>query len=333
MTDSLAQLDIITIGDSTVDTFIKIHDASVECDINHEDCKICLPYGHKIPVDAIGHGVAGNAANVAVGCAKLGLATAIYTNLGNDSAGKRIKEAFVSSNVALDYVYEDEKKESNLSVIINYQNERTALVYHQNWFYKLPNMSPTLWVYFTSLGESFTSSNITDELCHFLEKSKAKLAYNPGTYQLKADVKRYPRLLEMTEVFIVNVEEAKIILNIAIHETISPKDLLNKVHLLGPKNVVITDGQEGSYATDGSRFLKLGIFPVQVYEKTGAGDAYSSGFISAFFYGLNLEEAMVWGALNSASCIQKLGTQNGLLSRDEIERNRKVVSDLVASEF
>ncbi len=37
--------DLITIGDSTIDTFVKIHDANVECDINHEEGKICLHYG------------------------------------------------------------------------------------------------------------------------------------------------------------------------------------------------------------------------------------------------------------------------------------------------
>src|SRR3990167_10211854 len=79
--------DLITVGDSTIDTFIKIHDASVECDINHEECKICLRYGSKIPVDAIAQTVAGNAANVTLGCSSLGLKCAIYTNLGGAEHG------------------------------------------------------------------------------------------------------------------------------------------------------------------------------------------------------------------------------------------------------
>ena len=67
MTNSPApQFDLITIGDSTVDTFIKVHEASLECDINKKDCKICVPYGSKVPVEAIEYAVAGNAANVAV---------------------------------------------------------------------------------------------------------------------------------------------------------------------------------------------------------------------------------------------------------------------------
>ena len=76
--------DLITIGDSTIDTFIKIHDATVECDINKKNCKICIKYGDKIPVDSISHSAAGNALNVAVRGQKLGLKCAIYTNLGGD---------------------------------------------------------------------------------------------------------------------------------------------------------------------------------------------------------------------------------------------------------
>src|SRR3989338_10535167 len=109
--------DLITIGDSTIDTFIKIHDATVECDINHEQCKICVPYGAKIPVDSIAHGVAGNAANVAVACAKLGLKAAIYTNLGDDDYGKNIREKLEKEQVARDYIKINPGRESNLSVV------------------------------------------------------------------------------------------------------------------------------------------------------------------------------------------------------------------------
>src|SRR3989339_1778545 len=101
--DDRRRFDLVSIGDSTIDTFIKIHDATVECDINQEDCKICLGYGDKIPVDSIAHGVAGNAANVAVGASKLGLISAIYTNLGDDEYGKSIKLALKCENVADDY--------------------------------------------------------------------------------------------------------------------------------------------------------------------------------------------------------------------------------------
>src|SRR3989344_8465375 len=194
--DDRRRFDLVSIGDSTIDTFIKIHDATVECDINHVDCKICLGYGDKIPVDSIAHGVAGNAANVAVGASKLGLTAAIYTNLGDDDHGKTIRDALINQNVSDDYLKIHPGKNSNLSVVLTFQGERTIFVYHQDWDYRLPDLASASWIYLTSMAQSFTNSNIMDEVCRYIDTSKANLAFGPGTYQLKSDIKRYPKILE-----------------------------------------------------------------------------------------------------------------------------------------
>jgi len=325
--------DLITIGDSTIDTFIRIHDATVECDINHQECKICVKYGDKIPVDSIAHGVAGNAANVAVGCSKLGLRTAIYTNLGDDDHGKNIKQVLERENVANDYVEVHSGKDSNLSVVLTFQGERTIFVYHQDWDYRLPNLVDASWIYLTSMAESFSNSNIMDEVYHYIAKSKAKLAFGPGTFQLKANVKRYPKILEKCEVIFSNLEEAKRILEISESEIVNERDLLSRIHLLGPKTVVITDGANGSYVSDGNRNLKIGIFPTKLVEKTGAGDAYASGFMAAIISRMPLEEAMTWGAINAASVIVETGTQNGLLTKEQLLRHRHEANNFNAVNF
>lgn len=322
--------NLITIGDATIDTFIRIHDAAVQCDIHHEECKICINYGDKIPVDSISHSVAGNAANTAIGAATLGLNTAIYANLGDDEEGHLIKRTLEAKGVDGKYITVDTTKNSNLSVILTFQGERTAFVYHQPWFYHLPNLDNCDWLYFTSVAESFTNSNIVDEICHYIDNTGAKLAFSPGTFQIKANVKRYPKLLERCELLIINLEEAKKVLEIDIAKTIAPLELLSQLLLLGPKNVVITDSEEGSYATDGKNNYKLGIFPVQVVEKTGAGDAYTSAFISGLVYGLPMDEAMVWGTINASQVISKNGPLGGLMTRAEIERYRNTVPELKA---
>jgi len=322
-----SSFDLIAIGDSTIDTFIKIHDASLVCDINNKDCNICFPYGSKIPVEAIDYGVAGNAANVVTGCVKLGLKSAIYTNLGGDDQGARIKQAFEKAGVALDYVTIVGDKKSNLSVVLTFQGERTIFVYHQDWYYQLPKLVDCSWIYLTSMAETFTNSNIMDDICHYLDRSHAKLAYSPGTFQLKANVKRYPRILEKCEVLIVNREEAFMILELATKDKMPMRDVLARLMMLGPKTVVVTDSIEGSYATDGQRFLKAGIVPTKITEKTGAGDAYSAGLLAGLFKEEDLKEAMVWGTINASSVVSRLTTQGGQLSYDEIVAKRKELRD------
>lgn len=330
MSDLPAQYDVISIGDSTIDTFIRVHEASVECDLDKRNCKICVPYGAKIPVDSISYGVAGNAANVAVGFSRLGIKTAIYTNLGDDDQGKRIKKQLSDNGVSDEYIIVNPNKSSNLSVVLTYQGERTIFVYHQDWFYVLPKLKPTSWIYLTSVAASFTNSNIMDDVCHYVDKTNTKIIYNPGTFQLQADVKRFPRILEMCQILIVNLEEAKKILEIAASDFMEVRDILSKLLLLGPKITVVTDGAEGSYATDGHQYLKAGILSVKVYEKTGAGDAYASGFSGAIIKGKPLGEAMVWGTINSANAISVAGPQKGLLTMEEIEKKRKEFSSFEA---
>ncbi len=315
--------DLIAVGDSTIDTFIKVHEASVQCDINRQNCKISFPFGSKIPVDAIDYGVAGNAANVVMAGAKLGLSAAIYTNLGDDDQGLRIKKTFEKAEVAGDYVVVNKNKQSNLSVVLTFQGERTIFVYHQDWYYQLPALANCQWLYLTSMAETFTNSNIVDDICHYLDRFDAKLIFSPGTFQIKADVKRYPRLLEKCEVMIVNLEEAKKILSADERNTTPVHELLEQMLFLGPKIIVITDGAEGSYATDGQRFLKAGIVTTKINEKTGAGDAYSAAFLAALIQKQDMAEAMIWGSLNAASVISRLTTQSGQLTGAEIVERRK----------
>lgn len=325
------KFDVIAIGDSTIDTFIRIHEATIECDINRQDCKICLSYGDKIPVDKISHGVAGNAANVSVSFATLGLKCAIYTHLGGDWQGDLIKDQLYKSGVSGDYIIFEESKNSNLSVVLAYQGERTILVYHQPWNYRLPKLDKSSWVYFGSLSESFTDSGIVDEVYHHVDKFETKLAFAPGTYQLKADIKRYRQFLEKCDLLALNMEEAKQTLGIDKGEKPSPRDILSKLSLLGPKMIVVTDAERGSYATDGQKFLQAGIFPTKLVEKTGAGDAYISAFMTALILGESLEEAMIWGTIDASHVIQEVGAQNGLMTREQIRGHRKSLPELVAT--
>src|SRR3989344_1413094 len=216
-------LDLITVGDGTIDTFIQIHDATVKCNVDRTKCQICIEYGDKIPVDKLTSLVAGNACNNAVGSQRLGLKSAIYVNVGDDDSGKKITNKLKEEGVDIKYVATSKGMNSNYSAVLNFQGERTIFIYHQLWKYNLPDLDKTKWVYFTSVSKSFTQSNLVDQLVQYLQRTGTKLLYNPGTYQIEAGVKKSPQLLTLTEVFIVNVEEAKRILGYKEEENISIK--------------------------------------------------------------------------------------------------------------
>lgn len=295
--------------------------------------KLLLRYGDKIPVGSSVSLVAGNAANNAVGSARLKLNTAIYTNVGNkddDEADFRIKAKFKKEGVDIRYVVENADLVSNHHIVLNYKGERTILIYHQPWKFKLPDLDKTRWVYLTSMSPSYADSNVIQELIKYLERVGAKLAYQPGTFQLKQGLKKSARLLSLAEIFFVNLEEAKSFLGYGSAENIPIKKLLKGLADHGPKKVVITDGGAGSYGYESDKYFKLGIFPAKLVEMTGSGDAYATGTVAGLIQGQDLPKAMRWGAANGASVVEQVGPQAGLLTLNQMEeklsKNYKIVS-------
>ncbi len=323
--------DLISIGDAVIDTFVPLTDAHVHFDEHTRE--LCLRYGDKIPVGDSVSQVAGNAANSAVGGSRLKLKTAAYINVGGDHDGQRIKDHLKDEGVDTRYVTVNKNLPSNHHVVLNYKGERTILIFHQPFKYNLPDLDQSKWVYFTSLSPTFVETNILNQLENYLERTGAKLLYNPGTYQMKAGVKKNPRLLSLTEIFVVNKEEAKRILVGKDDADIPVKKLLRDLADLGPKMVVITDGEDGSYGYDGEKNYHLGIFPAKLVEMTGAGDAYATGTLAGLFHGESLPDSMRWGAANGASVVEQIGPQPGLLTYNKMLEKLKENSKIAAKEI
>ncbi len=312
--------DLISIGDSTIDLFLELEPKDVEavCSLDREKCLICFDYGSKVPVSKIARVAAvGNAANSAIGSSRLGLSTAIYTVIGSDQDSQEIKKIFEDEGVDTSFVVMEPDKKSNLSVVLNYSAERTILVYHEERKYDLPSLPSSKWVYYTSVakGHDILHKQVPD----FIKSSGAKLAFNPGSYQLREGLEVLKPILQSTEVLLLNRDEAHFLVKGDIEDT---KELIIKLREHGPKTVVITDGRNGSFASfDGREFWHVGIpEDSPVVERTGAGDAYSTGFLTALILEKDLPTAMVWGTMNSTSVVQYVGAREGLLTQEGIKK-------------
>ncbi len=308
--------DIIAIGDSTVDVFLFLDDASVQCEVKKDECKLCINYADKVPVRQMARvdGV-GNAANNAVGVSRLGLRAALYSIIGHDMSGHAVLKTLKAENVATKFIVEDKKRGTNYSTVIDYKGERTILVYHEHRDYHLPKLPKARWIYFTSMAKGHES--MYPSVVSYVKKMKPKVAFNPGTFQLKLGAKALAPILELTDVLFVNKEEAKRLLDIE-EENGNMNEFLPGLATLGPKIVVITDGQKGSYCFDGSAVYQCAILEAPVVERTGCGDAYASGFMAALIHGESPREAMRWGSINAAGVIQYIGAQAGLVRKKEM---------------
>lgn len=322
--------DLISIGDARIDNCVHLPKAHLACSLNKEKCELCLNYGDKIPIDDIKFLPAGNNNNNAVGAARLKLKTALYGNIGGDANGRMILENLKKEGVDTRYLVINKDIVTEQSIVINYQGERTILVYHYPWNYNLPDLDRTKWVYFSSVSYSFPKTSLVTQIEQYIERTGANLIFTPGTHQLNYGVKKYPRLLSLTKVLILNKEEAKKVLEIDEEKKVEIKRLLNSLADLGPKSVIITNGGEGSFGFDGDRFYEIGLFPAKLVEMTGAGDGYATGVLAGLFHGESLSEAMRWGAANGAAVVEQVGPQAGLLAYDsmleKLEENSKIVA-------
>ncbi|MEK7211803.1 MAG: carbohydrate kinase family protein [Patescibacteria group bacterium] len=304
--------DIISIGDATLDTFLKLKDASVISNPEKTGSFLALSFGDKIAVVRFDQKVAGNALNNAVGSARLGMKTAFYSIVGDDETGQKILRRMKREGISLEYVQIDRGKDSNYSVVINCKGERTILVYHIKRTYILPKLQKSKWIYYTSVGEGY--EKLQSQLVRYLKRDGVKLGFNPGTHQLNKGILGMKSILPLTTVFFVNKEEAMKL----VGAQTNIKELLVRIRDYGPEIVVITDGPHGSYTYDGRGFYKMGVIPMKLIEATGAGDAFATGFIAALFHDRSMTEAMRWGSANSASVVTKIGPQDGLLKIGEM---------------
>ena len=321
-------MDFIAIGDTTVDEFINLKEAHINCDVNRQDCTISMKWGDKIPYDSsVFVPAVGNAANAAVAAARLGLSSGFISNVGNDRFGEEIVATFTKEGVETKYIAVNEGIPTNHHYVLSYEAERTILIRHEKYPYRMPEgLTPPPWMYLSSVGEQTEAFHREIE-AWLGEYPETKLAFQPGTFQIKMGRENLAGLYAKTEVVAVNKEEAERILGLGLPagkagET-DIRELLEKMRSLGPKIVLITDGINGAYVSDGAEAFEVPMYPdqKQPVDRTGAGDAMTATFVAALALGKSPAEALLWGPVNAMSVVREIGAQKGLLTRAELEQH------------
>lgn len=316
----MSKIDVLCVGDVVTDAFIKLLDDRAEVHETDKGPILSMPFATKIPFD---HAeilpAVGNAANAAVNFAKLGLESGLVANVGGDSAGRDIIKTLDKADVDTRYVHINPKKVSNYHYVLWYKNERTILIKHEEYDYHWPHLKPKevpKWIYFSSISQH--ALEFHDDLIEWLERyPDVKLAFQPGTFQMEAGVERMRHVYKRSELVALNREEAAYVTGGNADDL---HDLFNRLHDLGPKIVLISDGPDGSYASDGENRFKMPIYPdpKPPVERTGAGDAFTSTFVAAIIKGNTVDGALQWAPISSMNVVQHVGAQAGLLSERQL---------------
>lgn len=313
--------DVITVGGATLDIFLDIP----EEELHSQSQTIAIPLGSKITVEALSTSVGGNAANVAVGLSRLGKKVATYVHYGDDELSQKILHTLENEHVSTEYMVQDKNQTSSIGIALNVAGERTLFVHHIKRNHSLPAISIPKMLYLTSVGEYWET--VYQQVLDFVEERPIQFALSPGTHQLNRGVGSFLAHVKRADILCVNKEEA---MRIAEIENGDPKEILSRLLALGTKTVSMTDGSNGAYAASESGIWRIKAYPAVCIERTGAGDAYASGFLGSMVNGKDIPTAMKWGAINAANVIREVGAQKGLLSYEKILQIEQSSKDFTA---
>ncbi len=313
------QLDFVAIGDITTDAFIQLDAGAFVSKDSIGNEQLCVNFGDKIEYENVTVVKAvGNSPNAATSATRLGLNTGLVTHMGDDDNGVDCLEQLNTEGVSTEFVTIQKGQKTNYHYVLRHGAERTILIKHYKYDYKLPKFTTApKWLYFSSVGED--SMQYHHEIAQFIKDNpNTKLAFQPGTFQIKLGYERIKDMYAVTEVFFCNKQEAKKILKTNEDDMLT---LLTDFRKLGPKVAIITDGPNGAYAQDDTGSWQMPMYPdpAPPVDRTGAGDSFSSTVVAMLANGMSLPEALVRGPINSMSVVQYIGAQKGLLSKDSIE--------------
>src|SRR3989344_4246582 len=272
--------DIITIGTATRDVFVKSKEFHVDNDHHVLGGKaLAMPLGAKLEISEMHFGTGGGATNAAVTFVRQGFKTAAICELGNDNGGTAIMRELKKEGVRVNFIRMNSGESTGYAVLLHPEGgERTILVYRgasEKFSYRgLPwDKIGAKWFYISSLAGDI---GFLKFLINFAKKKNISIAYNPGGKELENKKALLPLLRDL-QVLIVNREEAALLTGRPFSDE---RGIFKKWDAVSPGINVMTDGPRGVWVSDGAYLYKAWIYPQKsIKDRTGAGDAFGSGFV------------------------------------------------------
>lgn len=302
---------IVTIGKATQDVFLKSTNAFKE--FKHKGVMYeQLPVGQKLDLDEVTFSTGGNVTNAAVTFARQGLHSKFAWCLGDDIPSETILHSLDREGVDTTHVFQGKKFTPSYSVVLMLNGgERTIFNYKgampdsKDRELDLSVIDEGDWIYISSLGDM----DLLERIITRAAKHDVKVMLNPAGVELQ-ETDKLKTLLEDVYVLAVNKEEAQLIVHGQTSEELI-RHLTNFVPV-----VIVSDGPKGVVATDSKTIVTAGMYEdVPVKDRTGAGDAFGSGFLSAYAQGKSLKDSIIFASANSTSVVQFIGAKEGILQK------------------
>ncbi|MFH1423588.1 MAG: carbohydrate kinase family protein [Candidatus Nealsonbacteria bacterium] len=325
--------DIITFGSATRDIFLRTkHFLIDDFDVQNPGREICLPFGLKIDIDEVHFHSGGGGTNTAVTFSNQGLKTAFCGILGKDCHGEEIFRDLKKRGVDCHFIVRTNEKPTDLSVILSAPKERTILVYRGvsgEWQKKdIPwtKISQARWFYLAPFIAG--KEGLFEEIVDFARKNKIRVMANPSSSFVNLPLKKTRALLKKIDILLLNQEEAQALIK---NSRLSGQELMLTVKKEFPGILLITNGHQRAFLSQKNKIYSVLPFAAKTVDKTGAGDAFGSGFLAGY---LESRGDMIYSTqaalANSIACFSQWGAKEGLLKKGQPFKKAKITTHEIA---
>ena len=266
------------------------------------------------------YGPGGKGSNQAVAAHRAGADVTLVTKLGPDVFADVALDFYRAEGMRTDYILRDERNATGVALIL--VDEESA----QNEIVVVPgacqNITPEDVERCRGLIEGASIVLFQHEINADAQRAAIEIAHAAGARIVLNPAPAMPvpdDLLAKIDIVTPNETEAQALTGVAVtceaEAARAARVFLDK----GVRNVIITMGALGVYATDGVRGEMLPRLEVDAIDTTGAGDAFNGGFVTALAEGRDLFQAARFGNATGALSVTKLGTAPAMPARAEID--------------
>lgn len=129
-------------------------------------------------------------------------------------------------------------------------------------------------------------------------------------YWIEHKPKELAETLKVMDVLVVNDSEARLLTN-------EPNLIKSarRIIAMGPKTVIIKKGEHGALLVTGETIFSAPAYPLEnIYDPTGAGDAFAGGFVGWLartddLSPENLKRAVIYGSTLASFCVEKFSVE------------------------
>ncbi len=266
----------------------------------------------------------GNALNTAIALRRLGESTAIAGSIGDDAFGDLLLTSIREFGLDVSGIHRETGETTASTLIFRVEGEDRRFLHslgvaagftgeHIRAELIPPNGILLVGGYL-KLG-SWNDDFLSDYLRN-AQKCQCRVVFNVCLAQDSGvDSTRCLKLMKHVDVFVLNEDEARIITG---EKTLHFQ--AQAIRRAGAQVAVITRGEKGLYADDGTSAIEMGVYQVPLVDPSGCGDCFNAGLVAALLRGWELPRVLEFGSAVGALGATTLGCTNGVPEFANVER-------------